>query len=151
MLCYCRTHCFWSFYTMRRLRILKVIQQIFGPNFTLFWPPSLSKTIVSILHTTYKCATYPLFTWPSIYFLVTTYLPFLIHVVIEWPMVVKGFSLKTLLLISHSRERKSHWAESLTNVNSSKTERPKVMRVGSDTICNPFILKIIRNMLKTYK
>ena len=36
--------------------------------------------IVNILH-----AAYPLFTWPNVDFLLTTYLPFCVNIVIEWP------------------------------------------------------------------
>ena len=43
----------------------------------------LEWTIVNILHTTY-----PFFTWPSVDFLLTTYLPLLVHIIIEWPMSV---------------------------------------------------------------
>ena len=58
-----------------------VIQQLRGPNFIQFWPPiPLEWTIVDILHTIY-----PLFTWQNVDFLLTTYLPLLVHIVIEWP------------------------------------------------------------------
>ena len=58
---------------------LGVIQQLRGPNFTQimtiyhhwFW------TIFDVLHTTY-----PLFSWPSMDFL-----PLLVHVAIEWPLI----------------------------------------------------------------
>ena len=53
-------------------------------SFTILTPTPLDWTIVDILH-----STYPLFTWPCMDFLLTTclptYLPLLIHVVIEWP------------------------------------------------------------------
>ena len=60
-------------------------------TWTKFWPPtSLEWTIVDILCTTYlvptKLTTYPLFTWPSMDFLLTTCLPVLVHVVIKWPL-----------------------------------------------------------------
>ena len=52
--------------------------------FFQFWPPNPIKlTIVDILHTTY-----PLFTWPNVDFQLTTNLPLLFHVVIEWPPIV---------------------------------------------------------------
>ena len=57
------------------------IQYLRGPNFTQFWPPTPSSgQLMYILHTTY-----PLCTWPSMDFLLTTYLPLLVHVVIECP------------------------------------------------------------------
>ena len=59
-----------------------VIQQIRGPNFTQFWPPTpLEWTFVDILQTT--CT---LFLWPSTDFLLITYPPYLVQVVIEWPL-----------------------------------------------------------------
>ena len=45
------------------------------PTYPLAW------TIMDILLTTY-----PLFTWPSMDFLLTTCLPVLVHVVIKWPL-----------------------------------------------------------------
>ena len=49
----------------------EVIQQLRGPNFTQFWPPTpLEWTIDDILHNTY-----PLSTWLSINFLCTDHLP----------------------------------------------------------------------------
>ena len=63
---------------------LRVIQQLRGPNFTQFWPPTRPECpIVDILHTTF-----PLFTRPSVNFLLTTYLPLFVNVVIKWPLSV---------------------------------------------------------------
>ena len=50
---------------------LGVIQQLRGPNFTQFWPPTLLEwTIGNNFHNTYS-----LLTWPSVDFLLTTYSP----------------------------------------------------------------------------
>ena len=50
---------------------------------TQFWPPTpLKWTIVDILYNNY-----PLLTWLSVDFILTTYLTnFLVHVIIEWPL-----------------------------------------------------------------
>ena len=59
---------------------LEGIQQLRGPNFTQFWPPTPPR--VDILHNTYS-----LFRWPSMEFLLTTHPPLLVIVVIEWPLI----------------------------------------------------------------
>ena len=74
----------------------KVIHKLRGPNLTQFWPPNpLEWTIGAI----YLLPTYPLFTWPSVFSLLTTYLLFLVHVVTEWPSIVvqKGGRSQTTL------------------------------------------------------
>ena len=65
------------------------IQQLRGSNFTPFWPSThLEWTMTDIL-----LDTYPLFMWLSMNFLLTTYLPFLVYWVIEWPTNTTKFLL----------------------------------------------------------
>ena len=60
----------------------RVIQQLRRRNLTQFWSPThLEWAIAYIL-----CITYPLLRWTSQDFLLITYLPLLVHIVIEWPL-----------------------------------------------------------------
>ena len=47
-------------------------------------PPSSGQLCIFYIHTTYNLP----FKWPSVNFLLTTHLPLLFHVVIEWLLVV---------------------------------------------------------------
>ena len=53
------------------------IEQLRGPTFTQFWPPTTLWTILDILHTTYH-----FFMWQKW----TFYLPLLVHISTEWPL-----------------------------------------------------------------
>ena len=68
---------------------LTTLQQAkaYGGHSTTTWtkfyhlPPSSGQ-----LWTFYTLNTYPLFSWPSVDFLMSTYLPLLVHIVFEWPL-----------------------------------------------------------------
>ena len=72
------------------------IQELRGPNFIHFWPPS------PIEWTT----TYPLFMWPSVEFLLTTYLSVVVYIVIQWPLsskVLRKYQRYLTRSVGHSR------------------------------------------------
>ena len=77
------------------------ILQLRGPYFTKFWPPTpLEWTFVEILHF------YPLYVWLYIdmLFLLTTYLAFLVRVVMYW-MIIQNYNFD--IMIYHWKSNKS--------------------------------------------
>ena len=73
---------FWVLWSWRMTCwMLGAIQQLCGPNVAQCWPSGQ-------LWTFYTTTIYSLFTWPSMYFLLTIHLPLLVHIVIECPLKI---------------------------------------------------------------
>ena len=99
---------------------LGLIQQLRGPNFTQFWPPSPLSPRVDCGHFTWYL---PYLTWPSVEFLLTPSPPLLVHVVIEWPLVACGEHSK-LFCILFTSVFANMWLKALTYFSTAHAQNP---------------------------
>ena len=117
----------------------RVIQQLRRPNLTQFCSPTpLEWAIAYVL-----CITYPLLTWPSLDFiLMTTYLPFLVHVVIEW-LLNKDCAMFFCL----DKENFTPFQRGVTN---NLNEKAYLLLSNWIELCLLFTSEVSKEVFKTY-